>query len=212
MFWARRGAMTLAVAGLMLGPAQTLWPSHGPGLVLGRAEAAEPAILLVSRKRLLNETTHAKVLLEAEIELTSELQGRVDAIKVELTAEEQELTRLRETLERVEFDARVAQFDIDVRRQRREAQQYAAALQNVFRAERLKLLNALVPLLEEVRAAYGASVILNADQVLISDPSLDVTDEVIAKFNDTVALPIVPDLDDLVLKPAPAPGGTPTSE
>ena len=211
-FWARRGAITLAVAGLMLGQSQGVSPSHEPGLFLARAAAAEPTILLVSRKRLLNETTHAKALLSAEIELTSELQRRVDAIKASLTADEQELTRLRPTLGREEFEVRVAQFDKDVRRQRREAQKYAAALQNAFRAERLKLVQALDPLLDEVRAEHGASVILNADQVLTSDPSLDVTDEMIAKFNATVAQPTIPDLDDLSLGQTPAPGSTSTSE
>ena len=212
MCWARRGALSLAVTGLMLGTGQGLWASRGAISVLGHASAAEPAILLVSRKRLLTETTHAKALLKAEVELTAKLQRRIDAIKAELTAEEQELTRLRQTMARVEFDARVAQFETDVRRQRREAQQYAATLQNVFRAERLKLLKALNPLLEEVRAAYGTSVILNADQVLVSDPSLDVTDEMIARFNATVAQPIVPELEDLTLEQAPAPDVAPTSE
>lgn len=209
-FSARRGAIILAVAGLMLG--QGAWPGHGAGLLMAHAAAAEPTILIVSRKRLLNETTHAKALMKAEIEMTSELQSRIDAIKAGLTAEEKELTRLRPTLGREEFDARVAQFDKDVRRQRREAQRYAAALQNVFRAERLKLVKALDPLLDEAREAYGASVILNADQVLTSDPSLDVTDEMIAKFNDTVAQPTIPDLDDLVSGWATAPGGKTTSE
>ena len=127
--------------------------SSGSGLFLAHTAAAEPTILLVSRKRLLNETIHAKALLKAEIELTAELQRRVDAIKAGLTAEEQELTRLRPTLGREEFDARVAQFDNDVRRQRRQAQRYAAALQNVFRAERLKLVQALDPLLDRVSLA-----------------------------------------------------------
>ena len=187
--WTRRKAIALAVLGL------------GLGLGLGRATADEAAILMVSRKRLLNDTTHARALLKAEIELTAELQRRIDAIKAELTAEEQELTRLRPTLDREVFAAQVAAFDHKVRRQRRETQKYAAILQSAFRAERLKLVEALGPLLEEVREARGASVILNVDQVLASDSAYDITDEVIARFNATVPPPVVPDLD--VLGPPP---------
>ncbi len=194
--WTRRKAIALAVL--------------APGLGLGRAAADEAAILLVSRKRLLNDTAHARALLKAEIELTTELQRRVDEIKAELTAEEQELARLRPTLDREVFAARVAEFDRNVRRQRRETQKYAAILQNVFRAERRKLVEALGPLLEEVREANGASVILNSDQVLTSDPALDVTDEVIARFNATVPPVVVPDLS--VLGPAPAPAQPPGQE
>lgn len=196
--WTRRKAIALAVLGL------------GLGLGLGRATADEAAILMVSRKRLLNDTAHARALLKAEIELTSELQRRIDAIKAELTAEEQELTRLRPTLDREVFAARVAAFDRNVRRQRRAAQKQAAALQSAFRAERLKLVEALDPLLEEVREANGASAILNSDQVLASDPVLDVTDEVIARFNATVPPPVVPDLE--VIAPAQPPAQPPAQE
>ncbi len=196
--WTRRKAIALAVLGL------------GLGLGLGRATADEAAILMVSRKRLLNDTAHARALMKAEIELTSELQRRIDAIKAELTAEEQELTRLRPTLDREVFAARVAAFDRNVRRQRRAAQKQAAALQSAFRAERLKLVEALDPLLEEVREANGASAILNSDQVLASDPALDVTDEVIARFNATVPPPVVPDLE--VIAPAQLPAQPPAQE
>ena len=195
---------------------------HSPGLAVsavglgqgwgwGSAARGEAVILLVARKRLLNDTAHARALLKAEIELTSELQLQIDAIKAELNAEEQELARLRPTLDREVFAARVAAFDRMVRRQRRAAQKYAATLQNAFRAERLKLVEALGPLLEEVREVHGASVILNSDQVLASDLALDVTDEVIARFNATVPPPVVPGLDLLgpllVPTPLPAPRG-----
>ena len=83
-------------------------------------------------------------------------------------------------------------------------------MQNVFRAERRKLVEALGPLLEEVREANGASVILNSDQVLTSDPALDVTDEVIARFNATVPPPVVPDLE--VIAPAQPPAQPPAQE
>ncbi len=197
--WTRRRTIALAVSALALG--------LGQGLGLGRAAAGEAVILIVSRKRLLNDTAHARALLKAETELTAELQLQVDAIKSELTAEEQELARLRPTLDREVFATRVAAFDRKVRRQRRAAQKYAAALQNAFRAERLKLVEALGPLLEDVREVHGASVILNSDQVLASDLALDVTDEVIVRFNATVPPPVVPGLDLLgpLLAPAPPP-------
>jgi Skp family chaperone for outer membrane proteins len=193
--WTRRRTIALAVLGLGL----------GRGLEPGRAAADEAVILVVSRKRLLNDTAHARALLQAENELTAELQHQIDAIKVELAAEEQELARLRPTLDREVFAARVAAFDRKVRSQRRAAHKHAAALQNAFRAERLKLVEALGPLLEEVREARGASAILNSDQALAADPALDITDEVIARFNATVAPPVLPGLDPLVPVPQPVP-------
>jgi Skp family chaperone for outer membrane proteins len=179
--WTRRMAIALVVLPL--------------GVGLGRANAAEAGILVVSRKRLLNDTDHARALLKAEIELTTELQRRIDAIKERLNAEEQELARLRPTLERTVFDERVAVFDRNIRSQRRQAQQHAATLQNVFRVERLRLVEALGPLLDKVRVAHDASIILNSDQAMAADPALDVTDEVIARFNAEVPPPKIPDIE-----------------
>jgi Skp family chaperone for outer membrane proteins len=199
--WTRRKALALAMLPL------------GVGLDIGSGRAGDQlVILVVSRKRLLNDTAHARALLEAEIEMTAKLQRRVDAVKAELTAEEQELAILRTTLDREVFDARVAEFDRKVRRQRRETQQRAALLQSSFRVERLKLVEALGPLLEEARVARGASMILNADQALVSDPAIDITAEVIARFNATVEPPTIPDLGAFSPDPDPAPDPVPDSE
>jgi Skp family chaperone for outer membrane proteins len=197
--WTRRMALALAVVPLGFAP--------------GLAVAADGKILVVSRKRLLNDTDHARALLEAEIEMTAELQRQVDAIMEGLNAEEQELTRLRPTLDRAEFEERVAAFDHRIRSQRRHAQRQAATLQNVFRVERLKLVEALGPLLDAVRIAHDASIVLNADQAMSSDQALDVTDEVIARFNAEVPLPTMPDID--TLDPGPTetgPDGEPSQQ
>lgn len=180
--WSRRRALALALVPLLAAvPA-----------------AAQGPILIVSRKRLLNETANAQALLAAEKRLTAELQGRIDETKRELAAEEQELARLRATLPRDEFDARTAAFDRKVRRERREAQRQAAALQTAFRAERVKLLEALGRTLEEVRAERGASLILNEEQAMAVDPALDITNAVIQRFDASVPPPEIPDLASIL--------------
>lgn len=183
--WSRR--RTLGLIAALAAP----WP------LPVQAQGQGDQILVVSRKRLLHETQHAQALSSAEIELTAELQRRVDAIKAELTAEEQELARLRGSLPRDEFDQRVATFDRRVRDERRRTQQHATNLQNALRTERLKLVESIGPLLEAVRVAKGAQLILNADQVLAVDHTTDVTAEVIAQFDAAVPPPVIPDLDAL---------------
>ncbi|HUS55323.1 MAG TPA: OmpH family outer membrane protein [Thermohalobaculum sp.] len=204
--WTRRMAIALAVLPLLS------LPGFDPGLGFSLAKADQTAILMISRKRLLNDTEHARTLLRAEIELTAELQRRIDAIKVELTDEEQELARLRPTLDRTEFADRVAKFDRRLKSQRHDAQKYAANLQSVFRAERLKLSEALKPLLAQVLEAHGAAAILDTDQLLASDPALDVTDEAIARFNATVPLPAIPNLEAIGPDISSGPNGEPAAQ
>lgn len=146
---------------------------------------------------MLNDTAAARALRAAEVRLTAELQERVDRVKAELGAEEAALTADRATLAREAFDARVAAFDQRVRRERRQTQRRAAALQTAFREERRKLVEALAPILARVRAAKGALVVLNADDVVAADPAIDVTEEVIALFDAQVPVPPIPDLDAL---------------
>ncbi len=196
--WSRRRVLAvLAVAAL---PA---------ALVPAAAKAQrQPPILTVSRQRLLNDTRYARELAGAEQRMTNELQSRIDATKRELTEREQELTRLRGTLPREEFEALTAAFDRRVRRERREAQGLSSALQSAFRNERVKLLEMLDDVLEQVRAERGASLILNQDDAIASDPALDITEEVVARFDRTVPLPEIPDLDSF-LADVPEPSEAP---
>lgn len=182
--WTRRRALAVAALPVLLAlPARAQQGSR---------------ILVVSRKRLLNETGHARALVEAEQRLTAELQSRIDETKRELAAEEQKLARLRSTLPRDEFEARTAAFDRRVRRERREAQRQAAALQTAFRAERVKLVNALDAVLEEIRAERGASLILDEEQAMAIDPAIDITDAVIERFDATASPAAIPDLKEIL--------------
>lgn len=186
--WTRRRALVLAL--LPLVPAPALAQQGAP--VLG-----------VSRRRLLNETAYARALVEAEQRMTSKLQSRIDETKRELAEQEQELARLRATLPRDEFEARTSAFDRRVRRERREAQRQAAALQTAFRNERVKYLEILDSVLERVRAEHGASLIVNSDDALALDPAIDITDAVIARFDQAVSPPEIPDLDSFLAGVAP---------
>lgn len=181
--WTRRRMLALAALAL------------APGLA--RAQQARP-VLAVSRRRLLNETAYARALVEAEQRMTSKLQARIDETKRELAEQEQELARLRATLPRDEFEARTSAFDRRVRRERREAQRQAAALQNAFRVERVKYLEILDSVLDQVRADQGASLIVNSDDALALDPAIDITDAVIARFDQAVSPPEIPDLDSFL--------------
>ncbi|MEO1458811.1 MAG: OmpH family outer membrane protein, partial [Pseudomonadota bacterium] len=130
-------------------------------------------------------------LARAEREMTAALQATVDATKRQLTAEEEELARIRGNLARETFEARVAAFDQRVRAERRAAQSCAAALQQVFRAARRRLVEALGPVLEVVRARRDADLVVNADSVLAARPGTDVTSEVIERLDAVAAVPAI---------------------
>ena len=169
-------------------------------LLVGMVGGTAPIATGADEPRHPDERPWLDLISQAEQQLTVELQARVDATKRELAERERELSRLRGTLPQEEFEALTAAFDRRVRRERREAQRLSAALQSAFRDQRVKLLGLLDTFLERVRAERGASVILNRDDAVASDPALDVTDQVVVRFDETVSVPEMPDLESVLEK------------
>jgi len=169
-------------------------------------ELAPGGVIVVSRERVLQETVAGQALLAAERELGTAFEARVDAAKSTLDAEEAELARLRGQLGREEFERRAAAFDRRVRRARRLSQKQAAELQQSFRAARERLAAELGPILIEILRQTGASVVLDAGQILVAAPTVDATDEAIRLFDERVAAPEIalPETEPLI-RPEDAP-------
>ena len=159
------------------------------------AQENSGGIFFVSRERILREAEAAKLLARAEQDLTRKLQTQVDRTKEALAEEERALAQLRISLPEAEFAERVAAFDKRVRLARKLTQERAAALQRAFQAARQKVVDALPPLLEEIRLELNAVAILNSDQALAIDGTLDITARVIERFDMIVEPPQVPDMD-----------------
>jgi len=168
----------------------------GAALVIGAVPAlAEGGIIILSRERLLREAAASRQLAEAEAALTEQLQTQIDTTKEALAEEEEELARIRGQLSEAEFEARGADFDRRVRQARRVAQERAAILQTEFQEARAAVLGYLPELIERLREETGASLVLDAEQVLARDDAIDVTDRAIALFDSEGPAPEVPELD-----------------
>ncbi|WP_340109169.1 OmpH family outer membrane protein [Pikeienuella sp. HZG-20] len=167
-----------AAAVLILGA----WP--------GAADEA-PRILSVDRERALSESAAAERLGVEEREARIALRGELDKLRADLEAEEAEIAALRETAPKEVFEARVRAFDARVREARETSQQKGEALQARFVSARRALSAALEPILRELLAETGADLILDARTVLAAAESVDVTDEVLRRFDEraSVALP-----------------------
>lgn len=157
------------------------------GLLLAGA-AASPAqqatpVLVVSQDRILREAAAPAAIAEREKAETQALQAGIEAARVALQAEEEELARLRDTLPQEEFEARAADFDARLRAARRSAQEQAAALQARFRTARERLVRFLPAILARIAEARGAQLVIDSSSILIASPAIDVTDEVIAALD-----------------------------
>lgn len=137
-------------------------------------------IRMVSRDRLLRDSAVARKLFAAEQRMTDLLQAQVDEAKLALATEEAELAELRSQLPKDAFDQRIKDFDARMRRARLITQERSALLQKGFQDARAQVVAAIPAILEQLRKETGATVILNADQVMAATPELDLTDRAVA--------------------------------
>ncbi|MEM7236325.1 MAG: OmpH family outer membrane protein [Pseudomonadota bacterium] len=181
---------TRVLAGLGLAAALCLWDfDHAT------AQISDGPVLVVSRTRILTETVVAQNLRATEAGLRNRLRQWVDLQKSSLEAEEQQLTTLRAQIGKPEFDELTEAFDKKVRGVRRDTQRYEAAIQSSFREARKELVQNLYPILIEIIQRHGASLIIDADQILMADPKIDMTDEVIALYDERVRTPELAPID-----------------
>lgn len=119
-----------------------------------------------------------------EIETESvEIAAENRRIEAELTAEERELTELRDSLAPTDFRARAEAFDEKVQRLRREQDEKARAVGQRNDDARRALLTAAQPILLQLMIESGAVAVLDRRSVLLSVESVDITDEAIQRVN-----------------------------
>lgn len=170
-------------------------------------------IRFVSRERLLRDSVIARRLQEAEQHMTELLQGQIDQTKKALADEEAELSRLRNELSYAEFQIRIEDFDARMRMARQLTEERASALQRGFQEARAAVVAAIPGVMEQLRIEAGATAIINADQAMAADPSLDLTERAVELFDTIGPSPPIPQLDltlpvaDLVSPASPGNGG-----
>lgn len=152
-------------------------------------------IRFVSRERLLRDSAIARRLQEAEQHMTELLQGQIDQTKKALADEEAELSRLRNELSYAEFQIRIEDFDSRMRMARQLTEERASALQRGFQEARAAVVAAIPGVMEQLRIEAGATAIINADQAMAADPSLDLTERAVELFDTIGPSPPIPQID-----------------
>ncbi|MFT7179661.1 MAG: Skp family chaperone for outer membrane protein [Planctomycetota bacterium] len=150
------------------------------------AAEAPPSILVVDRAKVLDGTDAAGLLIATETALREAVQARLERVKSELEAEERTLTEARANMPAEEFARRSGAFDRWVRAERREAQERGARLLQFLEESRGALLVRLPQVLEELRIARGAALIIDAAAAAAYDADLDATADAVALFNERV--------------------------
>ena len=150
---------------------------------LSNVGVVQSLILTVAPEALYTKSDFGqRIAREIEAE-SAEIAGENRRIESELTAEERELTELRDTLAPADFRARAEAFDEKVQRLRREQDEKARAVGTRNEEARRALLTAAQPLLLQLMIESGAVAVLDRRVVLLSVDSVDITEQAISRVN-----------------------------
>lgn len=147
---------------------------------------ASSDILVLNQDRLLGQTEYG-LRIQNELEAASAaLASENRQIEAQLTAEELELTDLRETLPADDFRVLADEFDGRVTEIRAAQDAKTRDLQTQAEMARQRFFEASVPILLGLVEERGAAVLLDSRTVLLSAGGVDITDLAIAAVDETL--------------------------
>jgi len=172
-------------AGALFGALLTIW---SPAFAqqdggLSNVGVVQSLILTVAPDVLYSQSDFGQRIAREIEEESAALAAENRRIEAELTAEERELTDLRDTLAPEAFRARAEAFDEKVQRLRREQDEKARTLGQRNDEARRALLIAVQPVLLQLMQESGAVAILDRRAVLLSADSVDITDQAVRRVN-----------------------------
>lgn len=147
---------------------------------------ASQILVLDSERAYLFSVAGQKITKDLEARLAN-LATENRTIEAELEAEELDLTEKRATTEALEFRGLADAFDQKVRKIRAEQDAKQQELQRLRDADRQSFIESMSPIISRIAIERGASIILERRNVLLSAESVDITEEVIARINQSLA-------------------------
>lgn len=179
-----RGAIRLCVlAGVLLGA--PVMPFAAGAQQTLTANAPVPFRIL-NETRLLNESRLGRQVLERIDQARQALEAENQRLFDQLAAEERELTTQRASLSPEEFRARADAFDARVEEVRAERARTSDDLSRQSEAEAQRFFDAALPIMVQMMGDEGIIALLKPEALIIGSDWLDITDEAIARLDETV--------------------------
>ncbi|WP_183073451.1 OmpH family outer membrane protein [Roseinatronobacter ekhonensis] len=174
-----------AVAGLCLATAAIA--QQGGGFSLGqsveRAIGADLVLRSVDEERLFRDSEFGQ-RVQADIDAASRaLEAENARLLSELTAREEELTGLRDSLPPDEFRAQADAFDQRAERIRQDQAQKLSRFAQFEESERRRFFARSGVILQQVLEDEGAQILIAARAVIIGVPEMDMTGAAIAAID-----------------------------
>ena len=165
-------------------------------------------IAILDVERVLTQSEAGKNALKQITDQRKRYQEEISKAEDQLRNEERELVQSRATLAAEAFDEKRRAFERKVQDTQRMVQQRSGTIDGMMRNAREQIGKAALAALQELIRERGFNVVLDRKQIVATDPSLEVTDEVMTRVNKRLPS-IKVEAAAASGQPAPAPAGAP---
>lgn len=150
------------------------------------APAAGVTIATVNIQEIMHDSTAAQSIKEQLDTKQKSFQAEMTKKEAQFNADEQELRKQRSVLAPEAFEKKFKAFKAKETAAQKEVQSKRAELDNAFSSSLAEIQKAVFDIVGAMAKEKGYIAVMPASQILWSDPSLDITKDVLAKLNTTL--------------------------
>lgn len=172
-----------------------------------RAAGVPMSMIIVDIQQAQRESLPGKALAGQRDKYQQNFQTEFNAARQALQRSDQELAKQKGTMPQDAYDQKVKALELQVVAFQNRTQKAVRALEKSTDVAMAELMNAILTITGEIAAEMGANLVLPKQQVVLHEPRMDVTSQVIERLNrklPTVNFP-VPEVDDPPQATAPQP-------
>ena len=144
-----------------------------------------PVIAILDINRVMQESLAAKSVRAQAQKYEKSFVEQDNKAKAELRAAQQNLEKERKTLSQASFAAKARAFDTNVREAQRKSFLRRQAFDRSVNTAMAKVQEGMIKATDEVATTHGITVVLVKQTVVLFDPKLDITKDVLADMDKT---------------------------
>jgi Skp family chaperone for outer membrane proteins len=177
-----RWSGAMVAAGLGLAAMSLSAAAQSPALPR-QAASSTVSIIIVDVQQAQRDSAAGKALMSQRDRYQQSFQTDFNSTRQHLQTNDQELARQKGTMSQEAYDQKVKDLEQQVVAFQRRTQSTVRALEKSTDAAATELMNVILGITGEIASEMGATLVLPKQQVVLHEPSMDVTAQVIDRVN-----------------------------
>ncbi|CAA7617345.1 Outer membrane protein [Candidatus Terasakiella magnetica] len=184
----------------------------GASSAMAENKMATPVIIIVDVQQAQRESVAGKSLMVQRDKYQQNFQAEFNAARQHLQTSDQELAKQKGAVAQDVYDQRVKALEQQVVAFQRRTQVAVRALEKSTDTASSELMNIILSITGELAGEVGATLVLPKQQVVLHEPKMDVTSQVIERLNrrlPTITFPVPVVDESAVTSSSPSPSPSP---